>query len=314
MEPSVKIMIQFVLPLAKRWWALVLPVVVCTAAGYTYARATDPTYTAHAYVIVVATDQGDVSAAVNFAQAYARIASQGDVLTEAVKQAALIQAAAATAQAAVAPAPAQPATQPAVSPAASAPAAAATGQTPAANAGQTRTGVRQPAVTIAELSTATKASSSPDAPVVEVAATAASPDRAATLANALAAGLVAVSTRQSPGTRMSLSVLSAATPPTEPTSPPRTATAAAVGAATGLLLAGLALLAGGGRTSRARREGGYAGPLVATPPVATPPDVAAPVRVPASPVPTSRLELNEPETMVLPIASSWPHRDHHDRW
>ena len=65
--------------LVGRALGLALPVAVFTAAGLTYARVADPSYTARAYVIVVATDLGDVNAAVNFAQAYARIAGQGDV-------------------------------------------------------------------------------------------------------------------------------------------------------------------------------------------------------------------------------------------
>ena len=218
-----------------RWWAVLLPVVLGTAAGLVYSAEARPTYTARAYVIVVAADVGDANAAVNFAQAYARIAGQGDVLTDAAL-------------------------------------------------------ASQGAVTVAELTTSTRAASSPDAPVIEIAATAPAADRSAVLANALALGLVATGTRQTTGTRMTLSVLSAATAPTEPSSPPSKGVAGVVGAAAGILVSGLLILSGAGRRTGAR----HGNPLLAerlatapTPllPAPAPPPPAAPTSPVAAPPP-----------------------------
>jgi capsular polysaccharide biosynthesis protein len=209
-----------------RWWAVLLPVVLGTVAGLAYSAVTRPTYTARAYVIVIAADVGDANAAVNFAQAYARIASQGDVLTDAAL-------------------------------------------------------ASQGAVTVADLTTSTRAASSPDAPVIEISATAPAADRSAVLANALALGLVATGTRQATGTRMTLTVLSAATAPTEPSSPPSKGVAGAVGAAAGILISGLLMLSGAGRRTGARHTDRWAERLAPAP---TPPLPAPPPAAPTSPV------------------------------
>jgi capsular polysaccharide biosynthesis protein len=175
-----------------RTWVLSLTVAVGFTAGYAYARLAPPNYTARAYVVVVAADSGDAGAAVNFAQAYARIAGQGDVLGLAV-------------------------------------------------------GTTNGTTTMDELARDVRAASSPDAPMIEVTASATSGPRAALLANAVANGLIATAAKQGTTTRMSLSMLSVAIPPTDVTSPPRPRIGAAIGAGAGLLLGILVLLAGADR-------------------------------------------------------------------
>lgn len=62
---------------ARRWGVIVLFTVMGAVAGLVYALVSPPEYTAKVYVAVVAESPGD-SSAVSYAQAYARIASQGD--------------------------------------------------------------------------------------------------------------------------------------------------------------------------------------------------------------------------------------------
>ena len=103
-----------------------------------------------------------------------------------------------------------------------------------------------------ELRRQVRATASPDAPVIELTGSAGSADRAAYLANLVADGLVSAANKHRGDTRVRLTVLSAALPPIGPTSP-SLALSVAVGAAVGLLLGGLALLGGTGRSGR-RRE------------------------------------------------------------
>lgn len=63
----------------RRWGVLVLLTVLGAVAGLAYALIRPPEYTAKAYLAVVAQNPGD-SSAVSYAQAYSRIASQGDAL------------------------------------------------------------------------------------------------------------------------------------------------------------------------------------------------------------------------------------------
>jgi capsular polysaccharide biosynthesis protein len=176
-----------------------LTVLVGGTAGYVYSRKAPPNYAARAYVVVTATDPGDAQTAVNFAQAYARVAGQGDVLSLAVT----------------------------------------------ASGGK---------ITVDELAAGVQASSSPDAPMIEVTGSAVNATKAALIANSVANGLIATAAKQSTTTRMTLSMLSAAVPPTTVTSPPRPRIGAAIGAAGGLLLGLLALLAGIGRVGRSNRR------------------------------------------------------------
>jgi capsular polysaccharide biosynthesis protein len=184
--------------LVRRWWLVAVLVVAGALAGFGFAAASTPIYTSNAYVVVVAQNTGDNTSAVSYAQAYARIAEQGDVLD-----------------------------------------AAATASKGTTTAAQLRRQVR--------------ASSSPDAPIIEITGSASSPGNAANLANLVAGGLITTANRHGTDTRVSLALLSRAAPPADPSSPQRTVDVA-VGAAAGLLLGGLAVLAGAGRTGRNGRR------------------------------------------------------------
>ncbi|SRR6266540_1258271 len=174
-----------------RWWLTGLLTALGALAGLGYALLSHPVYTAKAYVVVVAQNPGDSMSAVSYAQAFARIAGQGEALN-----------------------------------------AAATASNGAASVSELRSRVR--------------ASTSPDAPIIEVTGSAGSASHAADLANLVAKSLVSTANDHSADTRMKLTVLSAAIPPADPSSP-RPILDVAVGAAMGLLLGGLALLGGGGR-------------------------------------------------------------------
>ena len=63
----------------RRWGLIVLLTVLGAGAGLAYALISSAQYTAKAYVAVVAQDPGD-SSAVSYAQAFSRIAGQGDAL------------------------------------------------------------------------------------------------------------------------------------------------------------------------------------------------------------------------------------------
>ncbi|GIJ68145.1 Wzz/FepE/Etk N-terminal domain-containing protein [Virgisporangium ochraceum] len=97
------------------------------------------------------------------------------------------------------------------------------------------------------------ASTSPDAPVIEI--TAAGPDagRVQVVANAVAQGLIDFAATRKAETRVGVSMLAQAAKPARPSSP-KPPLELAVGAAAGLLLAGLAALAGVGRSALTRRR------------------------------------------------------------
>jgi len=97
------------------------------------------------------------------------------------------------------------------------------------------------------------ASTSPDAPVIEIIATHTNAARSAAVANAVAQGLVDFGTARKAETRVGVSMLAQAATPSSPSSP-KPPLELAVGAAAGLLLAGLAALAGVGRSAVARRR------------------------------------------------------------
>lgn len=188
--------------LVRRWWLVALLTVLGALAGVVYAMVRPPAYAATAYVVVVAKEPGD-STAVNYAQAYARIAGEGDTVSAAV--------------------------------------AGSNGK-----------------ISANELRRSVRASSSPDAPVIDVTGSASQAGRAADLANVVAKGLISTANRHSTDTRMRLVLLSAAVPPAVPASP-QPVLDVAVGAAAGLLLGGLALLSGSGRTAPARSGNQAAG-------------------------------------------------------
>ncbi len=96
------------------------------------------------------------------------------------------------------------------------------------------------------------ASTSPDAPVVEITANGTDPKRTAAVANAVAQALVTYGSTRADSTRVTLSVLAQAAVPGAPASP-KPPLEPAIGAAAGLLVGGLAALAGvGSARSRPR--------------------------------------------------------------
>jgi capsular polysaccharide biosynthesis protein len=180
--------------LVRRFGLLLLLTLIGGIAGAVYGAVKTPTYTAKAYVVAIG-DQGDAVTALNFAQAYGRIATSGPILARAGER-----------------------------------------------LGADRTGL-----------TRVTASTSPDAPVIQITAPGAGAQRTADMANAVANALVAYGNVQQAQTKVSLAVLAAATPPPRPTSP-KPPLELAVGAAGGLLIGGLAVLAGVGRPAATRDD------------------------------------------------------------
>jgi capsular polysaccharide biosynthesis protein len=179
---------QILKRLLRRFGLVALLTLVGATAGAVYGAVKTPTYTAQAYVVVTG-EAGDPVGAVNFAQAYGRIATKGAVADR------------------------------------------------AATALGSRADLKQ-----------VTASTSPDAPVIEITATGTEAARTAQVANAVAQALVDFAGTRKGETRVSVSVLAAASTPASPSSP-KPPLEMAVGAAGGLLVGGLALLAGVGRRS-----------------------------------------------------------------
>lgn len=177
--------------LVRRFGLLLLLTLIGGGAGAVYGAVKTPTYTAKAYVVAIG-DPGEAISALNFAQAYGRVATSGPVL---------------------------------------------------ATAG-TRLGTDQ-----SGLSRVT-ASTSPDAPVIEITATGPSAAHSTNLANAVANSLAEFGSTRKSETHVSLALLAGATTPVRPSSP-KPPMELAVGAAGGLLIGGLAVLAGVGRPSTA---------------------------------------------------------------
>jgi len=161
--------------------------------GMAYALLTPSVYVANAHVIVVPQSDADISTAVNYAQAYARIATEGQTLD-----------------------------------------AAATGS--------------KGAISRRELQENVRASSSPDASVIEITASATTASRAADLANAVARGLQDTGNRRTSDTRVRLAIFNEATAPMDPAAP-QPLVDIAVGAALGLLVGGLWVLTSAGRST-----------------------------------------------------------------
>lgn len=152
--------------LLRRWWLLVLGVVLGTVAGFGYAAVAAKSYTASSYVVVTAvpTTAGgtqDASVPVNFAQAFGRIIEQQDIVGRA--------------------------------------AAAIHYQGSATDYGKH-----------------IQASTSPNAPLIQIIGTAPNGDDAANYANAAADALVSFANVQTAETGVSLAVLSQATAPDSP--------------------------------------------------------------------------------------------------
>jgi capsular polysaccharide biosynthesis protein len=148
------------------------------------------------------------------------------------------------------------------------------------------------------------ASTSPDAPVIEI--TAAGPDagRVQVVANAVAQGLVDFAATRKAETRVGVSMLAQAAKPARPSSP-KPPLELAVGAAAGLLLAGLAALAGVGRTALTRRrdtgpdDGDQFAGSAATQHLASVPLPRQPALAP--PKPTLSMVLTPPATVAATV-------------
>jgi capsular polysaccharide biosynthesis protein len=180
--------------LIRRFGLLIVLTLLGGVAGAIYAAVKTPTYTAKAYVVTIG-GPGDSISALNYAQAYGRIAATGPILTSA-----------------------------------------------GAKLGADRGGLSR-----------VTASTSPDAPVIEITATGTSAAHTADVANAVANSLIELGDTRKSETKVGLAVLAAATPPARPTSP-KPPLELVIGAAGGLLIGGLAVLAGVGRPSAARAE------------------------------------------------------------
>lgn len=181
--------------LVRRFGLLLLLTLIGGVAGAAYGALKTPTYTAKAYVVAVPTSaQGDPISALNFAQAYGRVATSDPVLAKA---------------------------------------SVLLGTTD-------QSGLRQ-----------ATAATSPDAPVIEITASGPEAKHTAAVANSVANALVEYGGNRKAETRVSLSLLAGAIAPTRPTSP-KPPMELAIGAAGGLLIGGLAVLAGVGRPSATR--------------------------------------------------------------
>ena len=180
---------QILARLVRRFGLLVLLTLLGATAGGIYGTVKTPTYLAQAYVVVTG-EPGEPFTAVNFAQAYGRIATAGPVV----------------------------------------------------DAAATALGSRQGLAQVT-------ATTSPDAPVIEITATGTDAKRTAEVANAVAKALADYATSRKAQTRVTANVLAPADTPSSPSSP-KPPLELAVGAAAGLLVGGLAALAGVGRTRR----------------------------------------------------------------
>jgi capsular polysaccharide biosynthesis protein len=174
--------------LVRRFGLIAVLTLLGVIAGATYGALATPTYRAQAYVVVTA-DAGEGPMALNFAQAYGRVATTGPVAEKAAKT---------------------------------------LGSTEGLNV--------------------VTASTSPDAPVIEITATGTDAKRTAAVANAVAQALVDFGGTRKAETRVGLAMLAAAAIPTSPSSP-KPPLELAIGGAGGLLIGGLAALAGVGRAS-----------------------------------------------------------------
>ncbi|MFD0569636.1 lipopolysaccharide biosynthesis protein [Kitasatospora gansuensis] len=72
--------------LTRRWWPVALAVPLGAMAGAGYAVVSHPSYAANSYVVVVPQGPGEGATAVNFAQAYGRLAYQPQVLAGAAAE------------------------------------------------------------------------------------------------------------------------------------------------------------------------------------------------------------------------------------
>ncbi|HWM36978.1 MAG TPA: hypothetical protein VNS49_07655 [Streptomyces sp.] len=179
------------------WWPLPLCLALGATGGVVYSAMSSPQYAAISYVVVSPSGRSEAAAALGYAQAYGKVATDPVVLAEAEDKADL------------------------------------------------RRGT---------LSDTIQASTSPDAPMVQITATSARPGQAAKNADAVAKALASTAKASVKRTGARLTVLSDSVAPATPVSPSSTV-AVAVGGCAGGLIGGLVLLA---RPQRGRRETGPA--------------------------------------------------------
>lgn len=79
-------LVQNATKFAKRWWPVAVAVPLGAMAGAGYAVVSPPVYAANSYVVVVPQNTGEGAVAVNFAQAYGRLAGQPQVLSVAAAE------------------------------------------------------------------------------------------------------------------------------------------------------------------------------------------------------------------------------------
>jgi uncharacterized protein involved in exopolysaccharide biosynthesis len=207
--------------LLRRWWPLGAAVLVGTLGGLAFSLLNEPVYTADAYVVAVPADRDDTAQAVDFAQTYARVATQPEILTLALDGAASPE-----------PAVADPAL---LLPRGTVP---DTGVLPGSSAPD---GAASPESSVERLRRAVQASASPDAPLVGLSASAPGPRQAADRANAVATALITYANYQAVNTRVRLVRFTKALPPASPSSP-SPAVGAALGATGGVLVGALVCL------------------------------------------------------------------------
>ncbi|WP_181768496.1 hypothetical protein [Streptomyces albidus (ex Kaewkla and Franco 2022)] len=167
-----------------RWWPLPLCLAIGAVGGGAYAKVTPPQYAAVSYVVVSPDGQSEAAAALGYAQAYGKIATDAVILAEAESDAHLRR-------------------------------------------GTLREGIQ--------------ASTSPDAPMVQITATSSSATQAAKNADAVAKALRGTARESVKRTGARLTVLSEAVAPAAPVSP-SAAVSISVGACAGGLIGGLVLL------------------------------------------------------------------------
>ncbi|WP_449066670.1 hypothetical protein, partial [Planomonospora algeriensis] len=180
---------------------------VGTLAGLAFSLLKEPVYTADAYVVAVPADRSDTAQAVNFAQTYARVATQPEILALALDGAA---------------SPSSSAPDLGLLPRGTVPDTGVPAGSSAAG------GASFPESSVERLRRAVQASASPDAPLVGLSASAPGPRQAADRANAVATALITYANYQAVNTRVRLVRFTKALPPASPASPPP-----AVGAALG---------------------------------------------------------------------------------
>ncbi|GAA3208957.1 hypothetical protein ACFO1B_18190 [Dactylosporangium siamense] len=230
--------------LVRRCGLLAVVTALGAGAGGIYGEVKTPTFRAQAYVVLTA-EPGESFAAVNFAQAYGRIVTNG----------------------------------------------------PVTDAAATALGSRD------GLSSVT-ATTSPDAPVIEITATGADAGRTADVANAVAKALAEYATARKAETRVTASVLAPASTPTTPSSP-KPPLELVVGAAAGLLVGGLAALAGVGRARRGTATAATGQDVVARTPVWADTSVATALVSSPQPAAADPPPLPPPGMSWPPMAIAW---------